>query len=185
MMRGECEREVLLIGTDETLGREDTADSIVDLSAELVIICPVAKAQFWVILGAFGSASFAVDKWRKMTGRELDDLSVELLLEVEWDIEFTIDNEESGLLPVELIDFVRKKLLIDLALGEDKILSKSLSFLNSLMCSNRLESWSKTDDFENKFFRISEDSFSAELFNCTVEVVFALVWLFFLMLYLL
>lgn len=85
---------------------------------------------------------------------------------------------------MELIDFVRKKLLMDLALGEDRILSKSLSFLDSLMCSNRLESWSKTDDFENKFFRISEDSFSAELFNCIVEV-FALVWLFFLMLYLL
>lgn len=50
---------MLLRGADETLGREDTADSMMDLSEELVA------------------------KWRKMTGREVDDLSVVLLLEVE------------------------------------------------------------------------------------------------------
>lgn len=96
-----------------------------------------------------------------------------LLLEDNW---FIIEAEEdSCLLPEELIGFARRKLGNVLALGDDKIFSNSLSFLDSLMCSSRLASWSNTDDFESKFLKMSVGSLSVELFNCTVEKLLAVV----------
>lgn len=100
--------------------------------------------------------------------------SVALLLED--DIWLISEAEDSCLLPDELIGFADlNKLGAVLVLGDNMTLSKSLSFLDSLMCSSRLASWSKADDFESKFLKISEDSLSVELFSCTVELLLVLL----------
>lgn len=72
---------------------------------------------------------------------------------------------EKSLLPDELF---ARRIAFAFDLGDIRMLSKSIEDMSfgsyfSLMCSNRFESWSKTDDFESKFFIISEDSFSFEL----------------------